>query len=521
MDSPQAPKQPIELVKHRALAVWLLFVLIASAKVFAVRWLILDSTSVLGALSDVLFVVAVFTVADLFFADMRFRAYMIADVLLTVLLFAIAVYSEYYQLLPTRESLAALGMAGDVKTSISELLTPLYLLFFIDIPLLMLWGARARRRGVDVVTSARNGAPVAPGHRIPYVYQRRFVYVVGAIALVGFLWNVNSIRTISEPVDGNAMSRQRGLTTYLAASAFGSKANAAEHKVEGTVAEIQDQIDGLRGAQTSTTIDGFVRGSAAGSNVIVIQVEAMQGAVIGARVGGVEVTPNLNKLIARSWYYPNHMSQVGRGTTADAEFASTTSAYPPGVGAASLLYVDRELPSMPRTLEATGYDAVTFHTNNAEFWNRTQLYPAIGYGEYYDSKFFKDEDKIGFGSSDKVLFAKALDELQTRDKAGKRFYAQLVTVTSHFPFTQVPVEERDLDVVPPYTGTIEGDYLTEMKYTDAAIGKFLDDLDAAGLLDKSIVVIYGDHFGLPEPRKAAEEDAIRDLLDPKLQRDYP
>ena len=151
---------------------------------------------------------------------------------------------------------------------------------------------------------------------------------------------------------------------------------------------MQLRIDELKGGSTARTVEGFRTGQATGSNVIIIQVEALQAAAIGAKMGGAEVTPNLNRLIERSWYFPNHMSGIGRGTTADAEFLTNTSLYPPYAGAASLMYADRELPSLPRLLRSQGYTAQTFHTNSVQYWNRSQLYPAIGFDRYFDDTFF-------------------------------------------------------------------------------------------------------------------------------------
>ena len=61
-------------------------------------------------------------------------------------------------------------------------------------------------------------------------------------------------------------------------------------------------------------------------------------------------------------------------------------------------------------------------------------------------------------------------------------------------------------------GTIAGDYLTEINYTDRALGEFIEELETSGLLDDSILVVYGDHFGLPDPQTAEERAALTELL---------
>lgn len=41
-----------------------------------------------------------------------------------------------------------------------------------------------------------------------------------------------------------------------------------------------------------------------------------------------------------------------------------------------------------------------------------------------------------------------------------------------------------------------GDYLTAINYTDYAIGTLIDGLKQNGLWDSTLLVFYGDHFGL-------------------------
>src|SRR5690606_19350781 len=94
----------------------------------------------------------------------------------------------------------------------------------------------------------------------------------------------------------------------------------------------------------------------------------------------------------------------GQGNTSDAEFVVNTSYYIPPRGAAAQVYAGKSLPSLPKLLQAQGYDTATFHTNVVEFWNRGEMYKALGFNRYYDQEFFGEEDTIFFGASDEVLY---------------------------------------------------------------------------------------------------------------------
>ncbi|MNV59557.1 Lipoteichoic acid synthase 1 [compost metagenome] len=48
-----------------------------------------------------------------------------------------------------------------------------------------------------------------------------------------------------------------------------------------------------------------------------------------------------------------------------------------------------------------------------------------------------------------------------------------------------------------YEGTFVGDYVRAQNYADYAFGQFVQELKDAGLWDNSVIMIYGDHMGLP------------------------
>jgi phosphoglycerol transferase MdoB-like AlkP superfamily enzyme len=488
-----------------------LFAAAIAAKVWAVQLFVLDGSNLPGLMFDALFVFVLLASVDLFFADMRFRALLIVDAVLSVLLLAVAVYHSYYGILPSRESLAMLGQATAVGSSITSLLNPLYLALFVDIPLFAWWVIRSRRRGVDPATGRRPGVLIVPGLRTPYVYQRRTLYFLAVAAAFAFGLGVQAARGGSQATDSAAIARNRGVMTYISVALMG-----APQRVLATGAltgdGLQTRIEELSGRETAAPLAGFTPGMAAGSNVIIIQVEALQSIAVGHSVGGMDVTPNLDALIKDSWYFPNCVSAAGVGTTADVEFATNTSLYPPSEVGASLGWSDRELTSMPRILDAQGYESYTFHTNEAGFWNRSQFYPAVGFTRYFDRSHFGTADKMAFNSaSDRVLFEKTLPELKNATQANRPFYAQIIMMSSHFPFENVPSDRRKLRLEALYKGTIVGNYLTEIHYADAQIGYFISELKQAGLWDDSIVVVYGDHFGLPEPRSDSEATALRAL----------
>lgn len=84
-----------------------------------------------------------------------------------------------------------------------------------------------------------------------------------------------------------------------------------------------------------------------------IQLESFQNFLLGLKIDGQEITPNLNRLMEESLYFTNFYQMVGQGNTSDAEFVVNSSFYIPPQGAATMSYIDKQLPSLPVCWETT------------------------------------------------------------------------------------------------------------------------------------------------------------------------
>ena len=510
---PSNPRLPAESALDRRVAlaqllfVWVLLV----AKALLLRVLVLDDASLVSALVyEGVFIGALLVLVDFVFPDHRFAALVLTDLILSAAMLATSVYAAYYGEVPTPALLGLAGQVPAVKESIAGLLSWVQLLFFIDIPL------QIAAAFAFVQWRRRNGYEL-PSERV-YVRQPLPVLALGVGALALALVFGASVTKMPDPIDGKAASTSEGVFTYQMASVvprpkYVSKVDLGDNRA------VQAEIDRLRGGSTGKRFVDFPVGAARGKNVILIQVEALQNVVLGLKVNGQEVTPNLNRLAAKSWYFPNAYTQIAGGSTSDAEFAANTSLYPPVSGAASVKLADREIPSLPRMMNGAGYETLTFHANTVHFWNRKQLYEALGFTKYFDASFFSNTDVLSMGPSDEALFRESLPELVKRDKEGKKFLAEFITLSSHRPFDAIPPARQGIALPPEAQGTLPGNYVIAQNYADKAIGQFLDDLERSGLADKTMVIVYGDHWGLadagyPEVQKAlfGRENNEIDLL---------
>ncbi|MDF7668490.1 LTA synthase family protein [Lactobacillus sp. ESL0703] len=240
-------------------------------------------------------------------------------------------------------------------------------------------------------------------------------------------------------------------------------------------------------------------GKEKGKNVIVIHLESFQQFLIGLKVNGKEVTPFLNSIYhdKHTISFDNFYHQVGIGRTSDAENMLETGTY--GIADGSLFTAlggSNTFQAAPQILHEHGnYTSAVFHGNVGTFWNRDEVYKNLGYNYFFDQNYFSTDkdDKKEYGVKDKLLFAESIKYLERMQQP---FYTKFITVTNHTPFS---MDDQDLDPHFQTTDTSDktiNNYFETAHYLDESIREFFAYLKKSGLAKNTMVVIYGDHYGL-------------------------
>lgn len=261
-----------------------------------------------------------------------------------------------------------------------------------------------------------------------------------------------------------------------------------------------------------------------GKNVIVIHAESIQNFLISddyrngqpAKFNGVEVTPNLNRIAREGLYFSNFYSQESAGTSSDTEFTFNASLLPATNGTVFINYFNRDYVTIPKLFKEKGYNTSSMHANRASAWNRQVVHPNLGYDDmYFSEDAYTIDEKIGLGLSDSSFFRQSVEHIKKIDEKYDNWYTLLIMLTNHTPFTDIGRWEKennkvyDVDykyekidevtgektiVSAPYMeDTALGYYFKSAHYADNAIGEFIKKLDEEGLLENTVIVIYGDH----------------------------
>ena len=248
-----------------------------------------------------------------------------------------------------------------------------------------------------------------------------------------------------------------------------------------------------------------------GKNIIVIHCESMQQFVLDTYFGGEPVAPNLRRLASEGLYFSNFFTQESIGTSSDSEFTFSSSLMPASRGTVAINYYDRDYATTQKKLKELGYYVFSMHGNNGSYWNRLNLHKSLGYDRLYNyTTDYVIDETIGLGLSDKSFFRQSVPLIKEISEQHEQWAGTLIMLTNHTPFTDIE-RVSDFDVGFKYKkyndetgmyeeidrkfldGTKLGSYFKSAHYADEALGQLFDDLDEQGLLDNTVVVLYGDH----------------------------
>jgi lipoteichoic acid synthase len=273
-------------------------------------------------------------------------------------------------------------------------------------------------------------------------------------------------------------------------------------------------------------------GIAKGKNVVYIHLESFQQFLIDYQLtdeNGVNhtVTPFLNSLYhgESTYSFDNFFHQVKAGKTSDAETLMENSLFGLNQGALFTQLGDKNtFEAAPNILnQKAGYTSAVFHGHSASFWNRDKTYKHLGFDYFFDSSYYdvNDDNSFQYGMHDKPFLSQSVQYLEHLQQP---FYAKFITVSNHYPYSSFKNDEDGFPLATTKDETING-YFATANYLDTALKEFFDYMKASGLYDKSIFVLYGDHYGISNTRNkelasllGKDSDSWTDFDNAQLQR---
>ena len=219
-------------------------------------------------------------------------------------------------------------------------------------------------------------------------------------------------------------------------------------------------------------------------NVVLISVESLSAEFLGTFGNTQHITPQLDSLAKEGLLF-NNLYASGTRTVRGLEALSLC--IPPTPGQSIVKRPDNHnLFTLGSIFRAKGYNSRFIYGGYGYFDNMNEFFSNNGY-QVTDRSALQDSEihySNIWGVADEDLFTLSLRELDQDYKNKKPFFAQIMTVSNHRPYTY---PEGRIDI-PSHTGR-EG----AVKYTDYAIGKFIREAKLKPWFANTLFVIVADH----------------------------
>jgi lipoteichoic acid synthase len=380
---------------------------------------------------------------------------------------------------------------GQLGDSALSLISPWDIFYFTDTILLIL------------LIAFKWVQPLKGNHR----KQAAFIF---AASLIVFLFNLGLAEKDRPQLLQRSFDRNY-LVKYLGAYNFTiydmvQNAKSSSQRAMADSSDIADVENYIKANHAAPNPEYF--GKANGMNVIYISLESLQSFIIDYKINDQEVTPFLNSLTrnGEAFYFNNFFHQTGQGKTSDAEFMMENSLYPMSQGAVFVNKGQNTYQAMPGILKGQNYTSAVFHGNYKTFWNRNEIYKSFGYDYFFDAEYYdmSEENTKYYGMKDIPFFEQSMPLITSLKQP---FYSKFIMLSNHFPFG---MDEGDTDFPAGNFGDdkVVNDYFQSANYMDRALEKFFNDLKASGLYDNTVIVMYGDHYGISENHNEAMSNVI-------------
>ncbi len=220
-------------------------------------------------------------------------------------------------------------------------------------------------------------------------------------------------------------------------------------------------------------------------NLVIILEESL-GATFVESLGGTPVTPEIEKLKKEGWWF-EQLYATGTRSVRGIEAVTTGFLPTPAQAVVKLALSQRNFSTLASILGRHGYESEFIYGGESHFDNMRGFFLANGFSQVTDENDYVNPVFRGsWGVSDEDLFNKTHERLQARHAAGKPSYTLVFTSSNHAPF-EFPDGRIKLYEEPKGTDN------NAVKYTDHALGRFIEQAKASAYWQDTVFVVVADH----------------------------
>lgn len=219
-------------------------------------------------------------------------------------------------------------------------------------------------------------------------------------------------------------------------------------------------------------------------NVVLVSIESLGADFVESFGGRKGLTPNLDRIAAHGLMFTN-LYATGLRTVRGLE--ALTLSVPPTPGhAVPMRKNNKGLQTLGGVFRDNGYESLYLYGGYSYFDNMQDFFGGNGYTVIDRTAIAKEDisHETIWGVADEDLFRLALREIDRRAEAGKKVFAHIMTTSNHRPFTY---PAGRIDIAPGHgrDGAV--------KYTDWAIGRFVEEAARRPWFKHTLFVFIADH----------------------------
>ena len=258
--------------------------------------------------------------------------------------------------------------------------------------------------------------------------------------------------------------------------------------------ESSNKLNNINNYLINNTISDYndYTGLFEGKNLIVIMMESVNEIFINK-----DLYPNFYKLYSEGISFTNNYSPRNSCATGNNEFSAMTGIYSIQNNCTANVYRKNTYPySIFNLFNNAGYKTMSMHDYTEAYYYRSIIHQNMGSGKYYGVQDlgipYYNEYKNW--ASDEDFMEVAMDI--TLSDTSEPFMLWLTTVSSHQPYVQSSIEgDKYLSITEDTDYPMDlRRYMSKLKTLDNALGILLEELENAGILDDTVIALFGDHY---------------------------
>jgi phosphoglycerol transferase MdoB-like AlkP superfamily enzyme len=218
---------------------------------------------------------------------------------------------------------------------------------------------------------------------------------------------------------------------------------------------------------------------------LVIVLEESLGATFVESLGGLPVTPELERLKDEGWWFEQ---LYATGTRSVRGIEAVVAGFPPtpARSVVKLSLAQQNFYTLALGLDKQGFHTEFVYGGEAHFDNMRGFFTGNGFQKVVDRRDMKPVFEGSWGASDEDLFEKSLERLSILHAQGKPFFSLIFSSSNHEPF-EFP--DGKIALHDPTKQTVNN----AVKYADFALGKFIARAKTQPYWKDTIFLIVADH----------------------------